>query len=149
MAWPMPLAAPVTKARLPCRPLSGIRRAVDVDRYAGHVRSVVGAKRDDERRAFGDRADAAHGNRPKVTFRPVVFFADLRDPVEAAARDHAGRHAIDAYAELAELEGELAGHRHDAALGHGVSAARAFGTRRNPLARGDRGDIHDRAALFL
>src|SRR5215212_9478714 len=107
MAWPMPLAAPVTRARLPCRPLSGIRSAVDVDGYAGHVRRVVGAERDDERRAFGDGADAAHGNRPKVAFRPVVFFADLRDAVEATAGDHAGRHAIDAYAELAELEREL------------------------------------------
>src|SRR3954468_6104835 len=84
MAWPMPLAAPVTRARLPCRPLSGIRSAVDVERDAGHVGSVVGAKRDDQRRAFGDRADAAHGNRPKVAFRPVVVLADLRNPVETA-----------------------------------------------------------------
>src|SRR3954466_4785982 len=101
-ARPIPLAAPVTSARLPRSPLSGIRGAVDIDRDAGHIRGVVGAERDYERRAFGYAADAAHGNRPKVAFRAVVFLADLRDAVEAAARDHAGRDAIDAHAELAE-----------------------------------------------
>src|SRR3989338_3305543 len=124
-AWPMPLAAPVTSARLPFNPLSGIGGAVDVHRDAGHVRGVVGAQRDDERRGFGHRADAAHRDLRKRTFRTTVFAAQLKNLAEAAAGNHAGSDAIHPHAEFAELERELARQRHDARLGHRVRPARA------------------------
>src|SRR5258708_1169873 len=59
MELPIPLAAPVISAFLPRSPSSGIRGSVDVDRHAGEVRGVVGAKRDDQRRGLGHGADPA------------------------------------------------------------------------------------------
>src|SRR5438105_10492732 len=117
-AAPMPLAAPVTSAFLPRSPLSGIGSAVDVDRYAGHVGGVVGAERNDQRGGFGDGANASHRNLLERTFRAFALDGHRRDPAEATARDHAGRHAVDAHAELAELERELPRQRHHTGLSH-------------------------------
>src|SRR5436190_12340844 len=134
---PMPLAAPVTSAFLPRSPLSGIGSAVDVDRHAGHVGGVVGAERDDQRGGFGEGADAAHRNLRERTFRALARAGHRRDLGEATARDHAGRHAVDAHAEFAELERELPRQRHHTGLRHRIGAARTFGAARNALARGD------------
>src|SRR5436190_1690800 len=83
-AAPMPLAAPVTSAFLPRRPLSGIGSAVDVDRRAGHVGGVVGAERDDQRGGFGDGTDASHRNLLERTFRAFTRAGHRGDLGEAA-----------------------------------------------------------------
>src|SRR2546428_2038800 len=75
-AAPMPLAAPVTSARFPRNPLSGIRGAVDVDRHAGHIGGVVGAKGDDQRRSLGHRADASHRDLRQGSLWAFVFASD-------------------------------------------------------------------------
>src|SRR5437868_12299185 len=146
---PMPLAAPVTSAFLPESPLSDIRGAVDVDRHAGHVGRVVGAERDDQRGGLGDGADTSHGNLLERTLRAFARAGHGRNPGEPATRDHAGRDAIDAHTELAELERELPRERHHSCLRHRIRTARAFSAGRNALARGNRSEVHDRPALLL
>src|SRR5439155_4954594 len=148
-AWPMPLAAPVTSARLPFNPLSGIRRAVHVDRDAGHVGRVVGAERDDQCRGFGHGTDPPHRDLRQRTFRTPIFSTDFQHLVETATGNNPRRDAVDAHAELAELERELARECHDSGLRDRVRPARAERARRNSLARCDRGDVDDRAALLL
>src|SRR3989442_15908989 len=88
IAAPMPLAAPVTSARLPRSPLSGIRGAVDVDRRAGHVGGVVGAERDDQRRGLGDRADASHRDLRQGSLWAFVYASDGKHLLQTTTRDH-------------------------------------------------------------
>src|SRR5213076_802979 len=78
IAAPMPLAAPVTSARFPRSPLSGIGGAVDVDGHAGHVGSVVGAERHDQRRGFGHGTDAPHRDLRERSFGPSIFSTDSK-----------------------------------------------------------------------
>src|SRR6478735_2460621 len=91
IAEPMPLAAPVTSARLPASPLSGIGRAVDVNHRAGHVARVVRAERDDERGSFLHRTDPSHRDLRERTFGSLAGFADRNHFREAAACDDAWR----------------------------------------------------------
>src|SRR5688500_4816719 len=71
---PIPLAAPVTSALRPFRPSSGIRGAVGVHAYAGHIGSVVTAERHDQRGALADRPHPSHRNAGEGTFRAMVRF---------------------------------------------------------------------------
>src|SRR5260221_3950389 len=85
IAAPMPLAAPVTSARLPCSPLSGIGGAVDVDGHARHIGGVVGAERDDQWRRFRPRAHAAHPDLRPPAFLALAFFSDCKNHLQTAA----------------------------------------------------------------
>src|SRR5438132_7726660 len=123
IAAPMPLAAPVTSALFPRSPLSGIGGAVDVYSHPGHVRGVVGAERDDQRRGLRHRADPSHGDLREWPFGAFVFSTDGKHLLQTTTRNHARRDTIHPHAELAELERELARERHHAGLRDGIGAA--------------------------
>src|SRR6185503_12359960 len=144
-AAPIPLAAPVTNAFLPS---SCIRGAVDVDRHAGEVRSVVAAKRDDECRRLGHGADPSHGDLLQRSLRARALCGHRLHLLQPAACDDARRDAVHAYPGAAKLERELARQAHDAGLGYRVRPARSLGARRDALARGDRRDVDHRPALL-
>src|SRR5215470_6433573 len=118
-AWPMPLAAPVTRATRPSSPLSCIcvrasrhvTGAVDVERDAGHVAGLVGAEGDHES-------------------------GDLVDGRKSAERDPR-RHAL--WPPIA------ADRRHEPGLGDRVRTAAALAPRREALPGCDRREVDDRA----
>src|ERR1043165_10018740 len=111
----MPLAAPVTSAFFPFRPSSGIGRAVEIDRDAGHVARVVAAESDDQRGGFHDRAARSHRDLLERSFRALLA-AEAENLLQPAAGDDAGGDAVHPDAEAAELEGELAREPHHARL---------------------------------
>src|SRR5687768_6732918 len=84
-ASPMPLAAPVTSALRPFSPSSGIGAAVDIDRGARHIRGVVRAQGDDQRRALFDTPRATHRDRLQRAFRAMVLLGDLEDSFQPSA----------------------------------------------------------------
>src|SRR5262245_47611619 len=133
-AAPIPLAAPVTSALLPS---SRIGRAVDVDRHAGHIGSVVRARRHDQRRGLGDGADPSHGDLLEWTFRSLIA-TELENFLQPSTGNDTWSNAVHPNAEASQLERELAREPHDARLGHRIGTTRAFRARRNPLAPRDR-----------